>query len=87
MGGRDRRVVHVDRLQRCDMAVLDDINFTSHPRSEDNKLTRQPSPDGDNLRNQPKFEVVRQHFDQSAITYYRSRGDVGGDWTASATAG
>ena len=54
--GRDRRVVHVDRLQRYDKVVLDDINFTSRPRLEGDKLTDQSRPEGDKLTRRPNLD-------------------------------
>ena len=53
VGGRDRRVVHVDRLQRYDKAVKDNINFTSRRRPEGDKLPDQPRSEGDNLTGRP----------------------------------
>ena len=42
VGGCDRRVVHVDRLQRYHEVVQDDTNSTSRPRPEGDKLICQP---------------------------------------------
>ena len=54
MGGRDRRVVHVHRLQRYDEVVQDDTNLASQPRPDGNNLASQPMPDGVDLISRPR---------------------------------
>ena len=54
VGGRDRRAVHVDRLQRYEEAAQDDTKVTSQPRPGGSGLTSQPRPGGNVLTSQTR---------------------------------
>ena len=54
VGGRNRRVEHVDRLQRYDKVVQDDTNIARQPRQDGKVLPSQPRPDGKALPSPPR---------------------------------
>ena len=53
---RDRRVVHVDRLQRYDEAAQDGVVLASRPRPEGDQLISRPMQSGDSLASRPRPE-------------------------------
>ena len=65
VGRRDRRVVHVDRLQRYDDAAQDGVVLASRPGSEGDSLARQPRPNGVVLTSQPS-DTFREKSGQRA---------------------
>ena len=49
LGGRDRRLVHADRLQRYDEVTQDGVVLASQPEPDHTYVTRRPKPGGSNL--------------------------------------